>query len=254
MFALTVSEWIDAVVAIATAIAVVIAAFALRTSTRVAKNGAKVAEASAKSAKATELAAEATASSADATARAAGASERLLAAQTLPLLVEVPRGEKLPQARRISVPLGEREVTSVGEVVFESYDYSGPLSVPLQNIGTGVARATRVSATADASTYGRQQIGSTVLGGLDVYIRPGEDEYVTAYTHGDKESKWLKIALEKEQGGHPMFHVWFEDFAGVQHFELKAEIAQVPIDPPEWRVTSCQVLGLAPHDAASTDD
>jgi hypothetical protein len=220
--ALTTGDWMDAGAAVATAIAVLVAAFAARESARAAR----------------------------AAARAAEATEQQLAAQTLPLLVEVARGETLTEPRLVSTRFGERIVKSHGELAYELNGTGGTEGlclVPFQNIGTGVARVTRAILTAETGN-GTREVASN-LPDDRVYVRPGEDEYVKTYTKGNEEAGWMKHAIQELDGGHPLLRVWFEDFAGEQRFELEAQIRPALTDPPAWWVTSCKTVSAAEHPA-----
>ncbi len=80
-----------------------------------------------------------------ASARAATAAERQLAAVTTPVVVEVPRGGYLAQHEQLRFPDGQERSSPIeGDVVLSVPDGGDALcSLPVQNVGSGLARITR---------------------------------------------------------------------------------------------------------------
>ena len=83
-----------------------------------------------------------------ASGRAATAAERQLAAQTMPVVVEVPRGFYFPEGKGepLLFPDGEEmtvliEADAILEV--DEFPLHARCSIPIQNIGSGIARVTR---------------------------------------------------------------------------------------------------------------
>jgi len=79
---------------------------------------------------------------AKASARVAETAEAQLAAQTMPIVVEVPLGNQLPE-HEIATFIGGHEiaVSREGEVILSAPEEGRPavVSIPIQNVGTGLA-------------------------------------------------------------------------------------------------------------------
>jgi hypothetical protein len=207
---------IQEISAIATAVAAVIAALALRT---------------------TAKAADATAEAATASARAATAAERQLRAQTLPLIVPIPipRGGYLEQPERVVLPDGERELAQSGLVLMSAGESGLAFcSVPIENIGSGVARVIAAYVeVADASRDHR--LGSGFDEGAALYVRPGAQERISVSASNEEERRILARAVLNESC---RLRVQFEDFGGGQRAELNAEIGVFPREVNSWRVVN----------------
>lgn len=81
-----------------------------------------------------------------ASARAATAAEGQLRAVTTPVIVEVPRGGYLAEHEQLRFPNGQERTSPIeGDVAWSVPDDGGDAvcSLPVQNVGTGLARITR---------------------------------------------------------------------------------------------------------------
>jgi hypothetical protein len=126
-----------------------------------------------------------------------------LAAQTDPLIVEVPYGEKLPQPVTVSAPDSEgdaHEVTNIGQVLMPGE--TAMLSLPIQNIGGGPARVTQMTAAwnpdrATGSGYSRDENLGT-----DFYLAAGTQRRVSYAigTVGAPGEARVKILYENLRG------------------------------------------------------
>jgi hypothetical protein len=206
------TDWptiINAGAAVSTAVAAVIAALALRSS-----------------------------------ARAATAAERQTEAQTLPVILELPRGVYLPPGQEERIQFDDGHITPspvVAQVLF-GVEPSGPMrcSVAIQNVGTGMARVTAAYLWPGRNTQFQflpPRAGPPTYDEKAdvVYVAPGGNARLSLTAPGDAPGFDVAAAAFSGYEAIPLV-IHYEDFAGVARFCAELTLSPSPGET-SWLLT-----------------
>jgi hypothetical protein len=180
-------------------------------------------------------------------AQAAKVAEDQLAAQTLPVVVEVPLAGRLTTQEKLEFWGGiEIEISRVGEVIYEATgDEAVCVSIPIQNIGTGLAqvrdavlevdfRPTSVSLV--PTSFGSRVAGSeedfSVLPHV-LYLPPqGQDRLAAeVFPAGDDGERVCDAASGRCD---LRVRIDYADAAGTRRYETSLVLAK--LEDGTWRV------------------
>ena len=164
-------------------------------------------------------------------ARSASAAERAVEAQSRPLLIDVPYGIGYDLPRPIRLPNGEpRDVSVSGQILTSPEE--GWISIPLRNVGAGVAVIFSVRARVAGRSAWRASIAMQAVDPRN--LGPGEETRIGVQLGSDQAAKEsLRHALER--GGPVEVEITYFDFAWRQRQLVIASVGHQG-DPPIWRV------------------